>query len=46
MILETYYAFPTARMTATLDYQFVTNPGYNRDRGPVPIRGGRLHTEF
>jgi len=46
MIIETYYAFPVARMTATLDYQFVNNPGYNEDRGPVSILGGRLHAEF
>lgn len=46
MIIETYYAFPVARMTATLDYQFVNNPGYNEDRGPVSILGARLHSEF
>lgn len=46
MIVETYYAFPVARMTATLDYQFVNNPGYNEDRGPVSILGARLHSEF
>jgi high affinity Mn2+ porin len=46
MIVETYYAFPIARMTATLDYQFVNNPGYNEDRGPVSILGARLHSEF
>lgn len=45
-IIETYYAFPVARMTATLDYQFVNNPGYNEDRGPVSILGVRLHSEF
>jgi high affinity Mn2+ porin len=45
-IIETYYQFPVARMTATLDYQFVNNPGYNEDRGPVSILGGRLHAQF
>jgi high affinity Mn2+ porin len=45
-ILEAYYGFPIAKMTATLDYQFVNNPGYNEDRGPVSILGARLHTQF
>jgi len=26
-----------------LDYQFVANPAFNRDRGPVSIFGLRLH---
>jgi high affinity Mn2+ porin len=30
----------------TADYQFVVNPAYNRDRGPVSIFGLRLHAEF
>ena len=28
------------------EYQFVVNPAYNRDRGPVSIFGIRLHAEF
>ena len=28
------------------DYQFVANPAYNRDRGPVHVLGARLHAEF
>ena len=28
------------------DYQLVSNPGYNADRGPANIFGVRLHTEF
>ena len=28
------------------DYQHITNPGYNRDRGPVDIFGARFHAEF
>ncbi|HET6305934.1 MAG TPA: carbohydrate porin [Rhodopila sp.] len=46
-ILETYYsyaAFSFAKITA--DYQFVNNPGYNRQRGPVSVLGLRLHAEF
>jgi high affinity Mn2+ porin len=33
-------------VTASLDYQFITNPAYNADRGPVSIFAGRLHAEF
>ena len=29
-----------------VDYQLVSNPGYNADRGPASIFGMRLHTEF
>jgi len=46
-ILETYYAYAfTKAITATADYQFVTNPAYNADRGPVHVFSGRLHGEF
>jgi high affinity Mn2+ porin len=46
-ILETYYAFAlTKAITLTADYQFITNPAYNADRGPVSILSGRLHGEF
>ncbi|MFI4889037.1 MAG: carbohydrate porin [Steroidobacterales bacterium] len=46
-IVETYYNF-AARSWAhvTLDYQWVRNPGYNTDRGPVSIVAVRLHLEF
>jgi high affinity Mn2+ porin len=30
----------------TADYQFIANPAYNADRGPVSIFSGRLHGEF
>ncbi len=46
-IIETYYsfaAFSFAHITA--DYQFVNNPAYNRQRGPVSVFGIRLHAEF
>lgn len=46
-ILETYYAFAlNKQITLTADYQFITNPAYNADRGPVHIFSGRLHGEF
>ena len=46
-ILETYYslaAFKFAKLS--LDYQFVSHPAYNRDRGPVSIVGLRVHGEL
>ncbi len=46
-ILETYYsatAFSWAQVT--LDYQFVKNPAYNTDRGPVSIFAVRVHAQF
>jgi high affinity Mn2+ porin len=45
-IIETYYQFPVYSWTATLDYQFIVNPAYNEDRGPVSVIGARMHTEF
>jgi high affinity Mn2+ porin len=45
-IIETYYQFPVYAWNAMFDYQFVVNPAYNRDRGPVSILGLRLHTEY
>ncbi len=46
-ILETYYSLKLNNWSAlTFDYQFVVNPAYNADRGPVSIFSGRLHGEF
>jgi high affinity Mn2+ porin len=46
-IFETYYAYSISKnFTLTADYQFITNPAYNADRGPVHIFAGRLHGEF
>ena len=45
-IIETYYAFPAFGWNVTFDYQFIVNPAYNRDRGPVSVLGARLHAEF
>jgi high affinity Mn2+ porin len=46
-IFEAYYAYRvTKSLTATADYQFINNPAYNADRGPVSIFSGRLHAEF
>jgi high affinity Mn2+ porin len=46
-IAETSYSIPIVEhLTFTLDYQFISNPAYNRDRGPVSVFGGRVHAEF
>ena len=46
-ILETYYAMRVMKgLTLTFDYQFMMNPAYNADRGPISIFSGRLHGEF
>ena len=45
-ILEAYYTLPINMWQLTFDYQFITNPAYNRDRGPVSIVASRLHTQF
>jgi len=46
-ILEAYYAYSFNKsVTLTFDYQFITNPGYNADRGPVSVFSGRFHAEF
>ena len=46
-ILETYYAFAIDKnFTFTADFQLITNPAYNADRGPVHVFSGRLHGEF
>jgi high affinity Mn2+ porin len=30
----------------TFDYQWIDNPAYNRDRGPVSVFAVRLHAQF
>jgi high affinity Mn2+ porin len=46
-ILESYYAYAlNKQLTLTGDYQLITNPAYNADRGPVSVFSGRLHGEF
>ena len=45
-IVEAYYAWQAVRMlTLTLDYQFIANPAYNQDRGPVSVYSLRIHIE-
>jgi high affinity Mn2+ porin len=45
-ILETYYELPVSFLKLTLDYQFIVNPAYNEDRGPVSVVSARLHSQF
>ncbi len=46
-ILEAYYSYSLNTWSSiSFDYQFVADPAYNADRGPVHIFAGRLHAEF
>ena len=46
-IVETYYSVAVFKFAKlSLDYQFVSHPAYNRDRGPVSIVGFRAHAEL
>jgi high affinity Mn2+ porin len=46
-ILEGYYSVGlVGPLKLTLDAQYVRNPAYNRDRGPVPLFAARLHAQF
>jgi high affinity Mn2+ porin len=45
-VLETYYDFPIGKSAHfTMDYQFVADPAFNADRGPVSVFAVRLHWE-
>jgi hypothetical protein len=46
-VVEAFYSVNLLRaIWLTPDYQFLWNPGYNADRGPLHIVGGRVHAEF
>ena len=46
-IVEAYYSYAFTDSTkVTFDYQFIANPAYNVDRGPVNVFAGRFHTAF
>ncbi|MGA2410240.1 MAG: carbohydrate porin [Candidatus Binataceae bacterium] len=46
-VLETYYDWTVWNSVHfAVDYQFVANPAFNRDRGPVSVFGGRLHWQL
>lgn len=46
-VMEAYYNFPIWKaIHATADYEFVDNPAFNRDRGPVSVFAARFHWQF
>jgi hypothetical protein len=46
-IVESYYTARVWRgVFASAGAQFIVNPGYNRDRGPVFVQMTRLHLDF
>ena len=46
-IIEGYYSFTALGFAKlSVDYQFINNPAYNPDRGPVSVFGIRVHAEF
>jgi len=46
-IIEAYYSYAISSSTkVSFDYQFIANPAYNTDRGPVNVFAGRFHTAF
>ena len=45
--LEVYYDFHVWKtLHIAIDYQLITNPAFNQDRGPISVIGARLHVEF
>ena len=46
-VAETYYSYKLMKpLSLTADIQYVKNPGYNSDRGSVPVYGLRVHFEI
>lgn len=46
-IAEAYYKWQVhERLAVSLNFQYIVNPAYNRDRGPVSVLGLRAHAEF
>jgi high affinity Mn2+ porin len=46
-ILETYYSASVFDgITVSADYQYIENPAYNSDRGPVAVFAFRLHAQY
>jgi high affinity Mn2+ porin len=46
-VLEAYYSLQVGRnVYATPDFEFIADPAFNRNRGPVPVAGVRLHWQF
>jgi carbohydrate-selective porin OprB len=46
-VIDVFYSFNLVKaIWLTADYQHIWNPGFNADRGPVNIFGGRVHAEL
>ena len=46
-IIETYYSMNLmSGLKLSVDYQHITNPAYNGDRGPANFYGTRIHFEY
>jgi len=47
-IAEIFYSLslPLYHLHLTPDYQFILDPAYNKDRGPVHVVAFRIHSEF
>jgi high affinity Mn2+ porin len=46
-IVEGYYTAHVWRgVSASAGVQFIANPGYNRDRGPIVVQMARMHLDF
>ncbi len=46
-ILETYYRIQLGKyVQVSPDFQYIQNPGYNRDRGPATVYSIRLHLNY
>jgi len=46
-VWELFYSLHVFRsITLSADYQHISNPAYNADRGPLNVLSGRVHAEF
>jgi hypothetical protein len=46
-VVDVFYSFNLLKaIWLTADYQHLWNPGFNAERGPIEIVGGRVHAEF
>ena len=46
-LLEAFYSAALSKGAfVSLDYQYIRNPAYNADRGPVNVIAARVHVEF
>jgi len=46
-VFDIFYSVSVASAVwLSADYQHLTHPAFNADRGPVDIAGARVHAEF